>query len=205
VELLEIKPDDEQEQVVTEEAAQASPETWRETGIIEDGETIGKSTNGGMSRIYDRLVQDGRAGGRQAIGGAKKTLLNSVDRSANYKLIIFDKTFLSRSEAAKKRMLQEWSNALTESLKTPVVTMKELQYRYQFGPKHFVKLALYGIATAAVVYLLFLFSPQVINFLSKTSTESKVIATICILAFVPIFAQLYSTVTGLLLKLIKLE
>jgi hypothetical protein len=56
-----------------------------------------------------------------------------------------------------------------------------------------------------VVYLLFLFNPQVINFLSKASTESRVIATICILAFVPIFAQLYSTVTGLLLKLIKLE
>jgi hypothetical protein len=206
VELLKVNPSKEPESVVSSEASEAlTPETWRETGIIDEGEDTDRGGSEDMAKAYERLVRDGRAGGKTTVTGPQKTLLDSIDRTANYRLIIFDNVFLSKQSAARKRSLQEWSNALTETIKTPVVTIDELQYKYQFKPKQTLNLFLMSILTALIVYLIFHFNSEIIQFLSHTDTEMKVISTICILIFVPVFAHIYSTVTGLLLKLIKFE
>jgi len=206
VELLKITPDKDQEVLpCPPEREYDGPETWRETGIIEEGEEGIQGNDTDMSQIYERLIRDGRAGGKKSITGSQKTLLNSIDRSMNYRLIIFDNVFLSKGEATKKRTLQEWSNSLTEILRTPVVNMYELQYEYQFKPKQFIKMFLAAALTALIIFLVFHFSPQIISFLSNTDSKMRIIAMIAVVLFVPFFAQVYSTVTHLLLKLIKLE
>ncbi len=206
IELMRLNPGEAPEPSVTDvEKPKATPETWRETGIIDESEETGSEMTPDMSSIYEQLIRDGRAGGKRNVPGTQKSLINAIDRSANYRLIIFDNAFLSKGAAAKKRTLQEWSNMLTESLKTPVVSLNELQFKYQFGPKHLLRMMLFGGLTAVIVFLLFHFNSDIIKFLSDTSTETRIIGTAGILLFVPFFAYVYSTVTGLLLKLIKLE
>jgi cytidylate kinase len=206
VELLKLMPDSEQE-VLHSPAEQNSaiPETWRETGIIEEAEESESAVHQDMSKIYEKLIKDGRAGGKRAITGTQKTLLNAIDRTANYKLIVFDNAFLAKGASARKRILQEWSNSLNDALKTPVVNMNELQYKYRFKPRQFVKMFMAAIATALIVFLIFRFENQIMTFLSNSDSKMRIIAAICVVVFVPVFARLYSSVTGLFLKMIKLE
>jgi len=206
VELLKLSPsENDAVETPVENKETVSEETWRTTGIIDDGEELTPEKSEDMVKIYEKLIRDGRAGGKKTIACSQKTLINSIDKSANYKLVIFDNAFLSKGAAARKRTQQEWSNFLTEAIKTPVVTMGELQQKYQFKPKQSIQLILNGILTGLILLLIFEYSPQIIEFLSRTGTEMRIISTICILIFVPVFAHIYSTVTGLLLKLIKFE
>jgi len=206
VELLKLTPDSQQEILpAAEDSSAARPETWRETGIIDEGDGIDSPIAADMSKIYEKLIKDGRAGGKRAIVGSQQTLLNNIDRSENYKLIIFDNIFLSKGSSTKKRLLQEWSNSLSESLKTPVVNMAELQHKYRFGIRQLIQMLLAGGLTALIIFLIFHFDTQIISFLSNTDSKMRIIATISVLIFVPTFAYLYGTVAGLFLKMLKLE
>jgi len=206
VELLKLAPESSEEVLVPcEEAGDEAPETWRETGIIDEGEDLGGKDASGMAKIYENLIKDGRAGGKRRIAGNQKTLLNAIDPSANYRLIIFDNAFLSKGASARKRMLQEWSNSLSDTLKIPIVSMDEIQHKYKFGPRQLVRLILSTGLTALIVFLVFNFGPQIVSFLSNSDPKSRVMAMICIVIFVPSFAFLYGSATGLFLKLIKLE
>ncbi len=206
VELLKLTPDREHEIVPTaDESKEANPETWRETGIIADGESIDSTAVADMSKLYENLIKDGRAGGRRAVAGSQQTLLNSIGRSDSYKLIIFDDVFLTKGAAARKRLQQEWSNSLNETLKTPVISMSEIQHKYRFGASQFTQMISLGALTTLIVLLMFRFTPQLVSFLSDSRIEMRIIETICILFFVPLFAFLYSTVTSLFLKMLKFE
>jgi cytidylate kinase len=205
VELLKLTPDSQQEILPADDSSAAKPETWRETGIIDEGEGIDSPAAADMSKIYEQLIKDGRAGGKRAIVGSQQTLLNNIDRSENYKLIIFDNIFLSKGSSTQKRLLQEWSNSLSESIKTPVVNMAELQHKYRFGIRQLVQMLLAGGLTALIIFLIFHFDSQIISFLSNTNSKMRIIATISVLIFVPAFAYLYGTVAGLFLKMLKLE
>jgi len=205
IELLQLAPSTEQEILPeTKPANETTPETWRESGIIDEGEEPVKADEA-MSGIYERLIRDGRAGGQKSLTGSQKTLLNAVDRSANYKLIIFDNAFLSKGAAARKRSLQEWSNSLVDALKTPVVTLGELEFRYRFRPRQLVWMLLTMAITALIVFMTFQFNDQIVGFLTRPGTAMRMVVTGCILVFVPCFAGLYGSFAGLLLKLLKLE
>ena len=206
IELLKIKPDDTEELINSAiEDQENAPETWRDTGIIAEGEDIHSDSSKDMAKIHEKLIKDGRAGGQKTIIGSRKSLINSIDKTANYKLIIFDNIFFSMGELSRKRLIREWSNSLSDILTSPVVTLHELEYRYQFKTKNWIQLIVNGLLTFLIVILVFSFSTPILEFLSMKGTSMRIIATICILVFGPIFAIIYSTVIGLLLKLIKFE
>ena len=206
VELLKLTPDNTQEILPEEEkTGDRPPETWRQTGIIEENEAAESLDTPGLAKTYENLVRDGRAGGKRVITGSQKTLLNAIDRSLNYRLVIFDNVFLGKGASTKKRLLQEWSNLLTESLKTPVINLDEIQSKYKFGPKQLMQLVSFGLLTALVIFLIFTFEHEVINFLADPSSNMRIIAMISIVIFVPCFAFLYGKVAGLFLKMIKLD
>lgn len=208
VELLKMVPSDNPDLVqVTDNNTDTEhvAETWRDTGIIEEIEEIYDEASEDMLKICKKLINDGRAGGKKTIIGSQKTLLNSIDKTANYRLIIFDNTFLSLGSGARKRLLQEWSNSITEQLNIPVVNINELEVKYKFLPKHYIQLFLNSGITAIFLFLIFTFSSDIISFMTSSDSQMKIIATICVLIFVPVFAHIYSTATGLLLKLLKFE
>jgi len=206
VEVVRMSPEGEPEDVTAAKPPAApGTETWRETGIIDEEDETGAPDVGDMSKIYENLINDGRAGGKRIVEGTRNKLLSAIDRSVKYRLIIFDKVFLSKTAATQKRMRQEWSNALSDSLKTPVVTVDEIVSQYQFGARQAMQMSLYAALTLAIVVAVFHFSNEILSFLAREEFTWRLISTVCIVVFVPLFAFTYSTVTRLFLKMIKLD
>ena len=190
---------------VNKEIAKRGLESWRQTGIIDESEEHRMSEPEDVVAVYEHLINRGRAGGKRVIEGSLKTLVNAIDRSVQYRMIVLDNMFLDKSAEARKRSIQEWSNTLSETLSTPVVTVREIQERYQFGVKQAVRMAVAAAITALILYAVFTYDDQVMAFLGREGTVDKIIATICVVVFVPTFAFVYSTVTGLFLRMIRLD
>ncbi len=206
VELLKVTPTEGPERLP---AAQSSHdegmESWPEDGIIDDSDEREESASEDVSKVHEDLINDGRAGGKRVIHGGLKTLVKAIDRSVNYRLIIFDNVFLSKGAAVQKRLRQEWSNLLSDSLRKPVVTLDEIVSRYHFGPKQALKMLVCGVLVTLVLFAVFHFDREILSFLSREGLKWRILSTLCIVVFVPFFALTYSTVTSLFLKMIKLD
>jgi cytidylate kinase len=206
VELLQITPSDTLEQFTSlEEIKERRTETWRETGIMDDKEEAHREDINGISKIHEKLINDGSAGGKRIIHGSQKTLLNAIDRTIPYRLIILDKIFTSKGHATQTRLLREWSNFIGDNLKIPVLSLAEIRSKYKFGHREFVRMTLSALITALVVFTIFQFDDEILSFLSREGIGWKILAAICIFAFIPFFAHLYSTVTRLFLKMLKFD
>jgi cytidylate kinase len=206
VELIKLIPTDEPRgESPPETTSTESTDTWRETGIMEERDEVVDKDAEDVSEVYQRLINDGRAGGKRVLRGDQKTLLGAIDRTIGYRLIVFDQVFLSKGHATQIRLQREWSNALAESLRVPVVTMKEIVSRYHFGARQAVRMVTFAILATLIVFTVFRFSDAILAVLSKEGLRWRVLATACVFVFVPAFAYIYSTVTSLFLKMIKLD
>lgn len=206
VELMKLTAESGQEDQ-PQEAFEEKPlsESWRETGIIDESEETVELQDPDLSSVYEKLINDGRAGGKRTVAGSQKNLVSNIDRSINYRLIIFDNIFLSKGASTRKRLIQEWTNSLSDSLKIPIISLAEIQSRYKFGPRQLLRMLIFLLLTAGIVYLLFSYSPQVISILSNSSAKIRILSAVGVGLFVPIFAYFYSSVTSLFLKMIKLD
>jgi len=206
VELLQISPSDTLEQFAEPtEIKQRGTESWRETGIMDDKVEIDTEESTGISKIYEKLINDGRAGGKRIIHGSQKTLVNAVDRTIPYRLVIIDNIFKSKGHAAQTRLIREWSNFINDNLNIPVLSLEEIRAKYKFGLKEGIQMTIFALLTIIVVFTIFQFDNQLLSFLARKEIGWKILATIFIFAFVPFFAYTYSTVTRLFLKMIKFE
>lgn len=206
IELLQIKPGDTiEESQINQQLEKRGKETWRETGIMEDTELSDNEALNGMSKVYEKLINDGRAGGKKIIQGSQKTLLNSINRSIPYRLIILDNIFSSKGAAAKTRLMREWSNFINDNIDTPVLSLEEIRSKYRFDRKDAIKMMSFAIVTIVVVWLIFQFDEQILSFLIREGIGWKLLAMAFVFLFVPFFAYTYSTVTKLFFKLIKFE
>ena len=129
----------------------------------------------------------------------------AIDRSIKYRLIVLDNIFLSKGEAAQIRLQQELSNAISDTLKIPVVNMKEIASRYHFGGKQAIRMAFFGLLTALIIFLVFNFDSPILSMLSREGLRWRIIAATAVFLFVPTFAFIYGTFASLLLKMIKLD
>ncbi|MFH2055329.1 MAG: cytidylate kinase-like family protein [bacterium] len=206
VELIKMIPGSESEEVAATPAQPTdSQETWRETGIIEEeGETESPEL-ADVSKVYENLINDGRAGGKRVVQGTQNRLLTTIDRSVKYRLVIFDNVFVSKGTEARKRLRQEWTNSLSDALKTPVVTIQEIVAQYQFGVKQAMKMFLYAALITVTFLIVFNYAEEILTFLTQEGFTHRALAAACITAFVPLFAFTYGNVVHLLLKLIKLD
>ena len=172
---------------------------------MEDTELSDNEALNGMSKVYEKLINDGRAGGKKIIQGSQKTLLNSINRSIPYRLIILDNIFSSKGTAAKTRLMREWSNFINDNIDTPVLSLEEIRSKYRFDRKDAIKMVSFAIVTIVVVWLIFQFDEQILSFLIREGIGWKLLAMAFVFLFVPFFAYSYSTVTKLFFKLIKFE
>jgi cytidylate kinase len=206
VELFQITPSNTLEQFSpVVETKEREAETWRETGIMDDKEETGAEDSSGVSKIYEKLINDGRAGGKQIIKGSLKTLINAINRTINYRLIILDNIFVTKGHEAQTRMCQEWATFINDNVKIPVLSLSEIRSKYRFSIKEFIQLVLLAILVTIVVFLIFQFDDQILSFLSRKEINWKIIATICIFFFIPFFAYSYSKLIRLILKMIKFD
>lgn len=204
VEVMKLTPGEEfTAYPVEEETARAALGNWLQDGIIDDKEEVAEPSD--LTAVYEKLLSDGRAGGKRVVQGTRKSLLNAIDRSHQYRLIILDNIFTSKSAESRKRMSQEWANSLTDAVKTPVVTLSEISAQYRFGARQAVKMVVLGAMALLTLFLVLHFGNHIISFLVREGTTWRILATACVVVFVPTFAFLYGSAAGLFLRLIKLD
>jgi hypothetical protein len=206
VDIVQLMPADNDVRLpVKEEIARRGLETWRQTGIIDDRDDAGPQEPKGLSQTYERLINCGRAGGKQVLRGSTKSLLRVIDRSVPYRMVVFDNVFLSRSPEVRKRSIQEWSNTLSDALKIPVVTLQEIRSQYRFGLKQAIQMLVAAIVTTLVVVAIFRYQDTIIAFFLREGTFARILTTLCVVVFVPLFAYIYSSLTSRFLRMIRLE
>jgi len=211
VELLRMAPGEERNdaeevsQLVSVPEAFPSPEPESTGGIEDDVVEAGSRDDGGLQKTLNELVAYGRSGGSRSAGESPRKLLDNIDRSIPYSLIVVGNVFLSKGEATRKRMVREVQSLLMDNIKAPVVTAEELKGHYLFGAKQLSKLIAFLLITAVLYILVFTNQESILTFLTPNSWFEKCLASLAVGLFAPFLAYIYGTAVNLILKLIKME
>jgi hypothetical protein len=109
---------------------------------------------------------------------------------------------------------------MSDHIKAPVVTSDELGSHFLFGKRDIARTVAFLAVTFVLYYLVFTNQEPILAFLvqsgwyaqavqdtllSRISWVPKLIVALAVFLFVPLVAYTYSSVTGALLKLIKME
>jgi hypothetical protein len=151
-------------------------------------------------------VSIGRSAGGQSISGTRQEIIERIRGETNCSLVVLGDLFLEKGHEAKIRLMRELSLAIRERLKAPVITADEMKSRFLFGKRQAVKLLAFVALVICIYALVFSFQDPIMNFLSGDAHQRwRWPASIGVVLFVPFVAYCYSTVTGLLLKLIGID
>lgn len=175
-------------------------------GGVEDDGPATAADDGGLNRTQEKLVDLGRYGGRHAVCGGYDKILERVQGSGQYALVVVGDMFLSKGHSTRTRQTRELAMNIRDRLKAPVITSDELKSRFLFGKRQAV--ALIGfLAMLILIYgLVFLNQQEVLNFISGPAHEKfKWLSTALVAVFVPAIAYLYGTVAELALKIINID
>jgi hypothetical protein len=185
---------------------QAKPTTQVYTGGVEDDESHPSVDDDGLTETLEELVARGRSGGGQTVYGSQDEILETLKSNGKNALVVIGDIFLSKGNETRKRQTRELALAIHERLKTPVITADELEARFLFGKHQALKLLSFIIIVACTYILVFSFQKPILNFMGGEIHENaKWLTSLAVFLLVPFIAYTYSTVTGLLLKLIGVD
>jgi cytidylate kinase len=177
-----------------------------DTGGVEDDDPVSVTDDKGLSRTVEELVAIGRSAGGFSVSGAGREVIDAVKDNNNYSLIILGNLFLSKGHETSTRLTRELGLDLREKLKAPVITSGELHSRFLFGKTQAFKLLGFILATFLIYWLVFTFQEPILDVLGgDLHSKFKWVASIGVGLFVPVVAYVYSTVTGLVLKLVDID
>ena len=211
VELLRLAPKDAQQtdspgQPLAVSEAGASGEY---NGGIEDDVEEASSDGDGLKSTLDELAAVGRSGGGTVVSGEAQDLLESLDRSPSYSLVVIGDLFLEKSHAARLRMTRELQRSVGEHIAAPVVGTDDLKVQYLFGRRDVARLVGFLAFVAALYFLVFSNQEIVLRFLFGQwwggSFLTKIMVAATVFLFVPIIAHSYGTIAKSVMKLIKME
>jgi cytidylate kinase len=176
-------------------------------GIEEDveEEKTAPGEDGGLKQTVEELAKLGRSAGGREVGGGQAHLLEMIDRSVPYTMVVVGDVFLSKGSAAQIRMARELRSFLADNIKTAVVATDELKSQFLFGKRDLFSLLGYLAVVVLIYFLVFTHQKEVLSFLTREGWVAKVIAAVAVFLFVPIVAYSYGTVSRSFLKLIKIE
>ena len=208
IELLRLDSDDDAgtklHHMAINESSQASSQLY--TGGVEDDDTDGLHDDKGLSSTVEKLVAIGRSAGGFSISGASREVVNAVKDNNNYSLIILGNLFLAKGHETSTRLSREMGLSLREKLKAQVIMSEELHSRFLFGKNQAFKLLAFVLATVLIYWLVFTFQEPILNVLGgDLHAKFKWLASIGVALFVPVVAYVYSTVTGLILKIVDID
>ena len=177
------------------------------TGGVEDDDTeTPVEDDGGLAATQEELVALGRSAGGFTVYGGSSEIIETAKENSHYSLVILGDLFLDKGAETRKRQTRELGLTIRERLKAAVITVDELQSRFMFGKKQALKALLYAAAIVCLYALVFHFQDPILNFLGgELHAKWKWVGAITVVVFVPLVAYTYSTVTGLLLKLIDID
>jgi len=172
-------------------------DTERPTGPIgEDAdlrEMFGELNARGIAATASRLPDDMRR------------IRAAVDRSIPYSLVVVDEVFLDHGHAARIRKTRELLGRLGEVIRAPVVSAEDLEQMVHTSWYDYVKMTALAAVVAIAFILVFSHQTEILEFFSPTTTGAKITAALVLLLGVPIFATMYGTLTGAVLRLFHVE
>jgi len=189
-------------------------------GGIEDDVAELPEADAGLSRTLDELARVGRSGGGRVVYGDPHQLINTLDRSIPYTLVVIGDVFLAKGHAAKLRATRDLRSFLSERMKAPVVTADELGSQYLFGRRDILATVVFLLLTLLIYFQVFTNQEPILGFLthsgrwaetvqasfmSRFEWMPKLVVSLVVFLFVPLVAYLYGNVTRLVLKLIRME
>jgi cytidylate kinase len=225
VELIRPAPEEEspapREEALEQTGSEpASVATTEYDGGIEEDVADEEAANGGLKQTLDELARIGRSGGGRVVYGDPNQLVDTLDRSVPYTLVVLGDLFLSKGHAARLRATRDLRSFLSDRIKAPVVTADELGGQYFFGKRDIIRTAVFLLLAVAAYFLVFTHQEPILGFLahsgwyaeaiegtflSRFEWMSKLIVSLVVFLFVPFVAYSYGTVSRAVLKLIKME
>jgi len=216
IRLMRLAPENMDDTVTLEETPEAfdqvtpqiRPSAREYDGGIEDDVTEVEEApgeNGGLKQTVEELARLGRSAGGREVRGGQTHLLEMIDRSVPYTMVVVGDVFLSKGSAVQIRMARELRSLLTDNIKAAVVATEDLKTQFLFGKRDLFRLIGYLAVVVLIYFLVFTHQQQVLTFLTGEGWLAKIVAAIAVFLFVPIVAYSYGTVSRSFLKLIKIE
>jgi len=132
-------------------------------------------------------------------------MVDAVDTTTPYSLVVVGDAFLDKGKAARVRMTRELGNALHERLRVAVIQADEMKEQYLFGPRQLLTMLVFFGITAAIFLAVFTHQRQVLEMLARPGTRWRVLSAVVVVLLVPFVAYSYGKATHYLLKLIRME
>jgi len=210
VELVRLAPDAAPQAEAPGDAPAPEPRfSGQYNGGIEDDVEETVPDEGGVTRAVEELAAVGRSGGSRVVCGEAQELLESLDRSRSYSLVVVGDLFLEKGHAARLRMTREAQRLVSDHVTSPVVGADELKSQYFFGRRDVARLAGFLALVAVVYFLVFSNQEAVLRFVfgqwGGGTVLTKAVVAVAVFVFVPAVALAYGTVAKSLMKLIKME
>jgi cytidylate kinase len=225
VELITPTPEGEspepQQQAIAGGASEAAVFRHEEyNGGIEDDVDEARADDRGLKSTLDELAGIGRSGGGRVVYGEPNQLVNALDRSVTYTLVVIGDVFMSKGHAAKLRATRDLRSFLSDRIKAPVVTADELGSQYLFGKRDVLRTAAFLALVLVLYFAVFTHQQPILDFLARSGWyaeaikgtflsrfdwTSKIVVSLVVFLFVPMVAYAYGAVTTAVLKLMKME
>jgi len=161
--------------------------------------------DGGMKTTLAELARTGHSGGGRVVKAAPSRLVEAIDRTHKYTLVVVGNVFLSKGHAARTRMAREMRERLHERLRIPVVSPEELRHRFLFGSSELFKMLAFVFLTGVIYFAVFSHQQAIFEFFHRDVSYAKFLRTACIVCLVPVVAYIYGTAAKLFLKLLRIE
>ncbi len=169
------------------------PAPGRNAGDADLGEVIGELNARGIAGSASRFPVHA-----EKIGAV-------IDRSIPYSLVVVGDVYLDHGHATRLRKTRELVGRLGDVIKAPVVNAEDLGQMVHTGWSDYAKMIALAAIAVGVVFLVFDHQYEVLSFFSPASTGAKAVAAAVLLAVVPIFAMMYGTLAGAVLRLFHVE
>jgi cytidylate kinase len=189
-----------------EEEEVPAAESAEDGGILDEGPGDSPpELDPGLVKTHEKLVIAGHAGGYRIVAGDERELVNDLGRGSSYSLVVLGEVFGAKAPGSRKRLTRELAGVLSDRLRIPVIGMEDLKSQYLFGRAQLTKLVLCGVPAILLALLLLDNQGAVLRFMSREGTGHRILATVLLLAFAPVFSYLYGSFTRMLLRLLKFE
>jgi cytidylate kinase len=222
VELLRFAPQEDRP-AAAPQPAEAEPADIVPIGPTRQiAEDLPAEQNGdaGLKRTLDELARVGRSGGGRVLYGDPHQVLNALDRSVPYSLVVVGDVFLSKGHAARLRATRDFRGFLSERIKAPVVTADELEAHYLFHARDLLQAAVLLLVAIVLYAVVFTHQETVLAFLGNAGWYAeavsetmlarfawlpKVLVSLVVFLVAPVVAYLYGTAARVALKAIGIE
>jgi len=175
-------------------------------GGVQDDDPQTATDDGGLGRTEEELVDLGRFGGRHTVCGGYDQILERVQGSGRYTLVVIGDMFMSKGHSTRTRQTRELALNIRDRLKAPVITGDELKSQLLFGKRQAATLIGYLSLTILIYVLVFTNQKPVLDFMGgRLHQDFKVLAAVAVTLFSPLLAYVYGSVSGLALKIINVD